>query len=201
MKQQAASIIQKIPLDKTTDANQKSVQKLFLIFFPSHLCVGLQVSSYTLEEMKLLNLYPECSFAEVYKCFFNLQLYQNHLRKSLCHWQCYWVKGFMYLVEILYLCRTFSRMSHGLQLDPWEIASIESFVGWTTNVPVWSFIEHYRGCFSLFNRRFWCWSLKTKKKHLKKKTSCGTHLTWILMFCCLLWAVQVKERKCKRCKV
>lgn len=131
MKQQAASIRQKISLDKTTDASQKSVQELFLMlfFFPSDLCVDLQVSFYTLEEMKLLNLYPECSFAEVYKCFSNLQLYQNHLRKSLCHWQCYWMKGFMYLVEIFYVCRTFSRVRRGLQLNPWEITPAESFVG------------------------------------------------------------------------
>lgn len=127
-KQQAASIRQKISLDKTTDASQKSVQELFLMlfFFPSDLCVDLQVSFYTLEEMKLLNLYPECSNA---KCFSNLQLYQNHLRKSLCHWQCYWMKGFMYLVEIFYVCRTFSRVCRGLQLNPWEITPAESFVG------------------------------------------------------------------------
>lgn len=87
MKKQAANIRQKISLDKTTDASQKSVQKLFLVFFfPGDLFVDLQVSSYTLEEMELLSLYPECSFAELYKCFSNLQLYQNHLRKSLCHW-------------------------------------------------------------------------------------------------------------------
>lgn len=52
-------------------------------FFPSDLDVDLQVSFYALEEMKLLILYPECSFTEVYKCFSNLQLYQNHLRDSV----------------------------------------------------------------------------------------------------------------------
>lgn len=130
-KQHAASIRQKISLDKTTDASQESGQKLFLMLFlfPSDLCVDLHVSSYTQEEMKLLNLYPECSFAEVYKCISSLQLYKNNLRKSLCHWQCYWMKGVMSLGEIFPLCRTFSRKCHGLQLDPWETASTESFVG------------------------------------------------------------------------
>jgi len=29
-----------------------------------------------------------------------LQLYQNNLRNFLCHWQCYWMKDFMYLVQV-----------------------------------------------------------------------------------------------------
>lgn len=60
MKQQEASIRQKIALDKTTNASQKCVKKLFLMLFlfPSDLCVVLQVSSSTLEGIKLLNLYP-----------------------------------------------------------------------------------------------------------------------------------------------
>lgn len=71
LKQQAASIRQKISFDKTTDASQKSVRKLFLMlfFFPSDLCVDLQVSSYTLEEMKLLNLYQNAPLLK-YKFFF-----------------------------------------------------------------------------------------------------------------------------------
>lgn len=68
-KLQAASNRQKMSLDKSSDASQKSVQELFLMLFffpPSELNVYLQVSFYALEEMKLLNLYPERSFTEVY---------------------------------------------------------------------------------------------------------------------------------------
>lgn len=64
--------------------------------------------------MKLLNLYPECSFPEVYiyvfltcrctKTFETLKAIDNVT-----------VRGFVYPVKVVYLSRTFPRTCHGLQ--------------------------------------------------------------------------------------
>lgn len=78
MKKQAANIRQKISLDKTTDASQKSVQKLFLVFFfPGDLFVDFKFplihwrkwSSWVCTQNALLlnyiNVFPICNYTKI----------------------------------------------------------------------------------------------------------------------------------------